>query len=63
MVHSKKSVPTKILKEIVPFQQEFPTWECDIKEDPFGHLELDKKFRLRFLTTLGVKLKPPTPQP
>jgi len=25
VVHSKKSVSTKVSKEIVPFQQEFPT--------------------------------------
>jgi len=42
-VHSKKSVSTKVLKEIVPFQQEFPTWECDVKNNPIGYPESDKK--------------------
>jgi len=41
------SVSTKVLKEIVPFQQKFPTWECDVKNNPIGRLESDKKFRLR----------------
>jgi len=27
----ENSVSTKVSKEIVPFQQEFPIWECDIK--------------------------------
>jgi len=31
VVHSKKYVSTKVSKEIVPFQQEFPMWECDVK--------------------------------
>ena len=45
MVHSKKSVSTKVSKETVPFQQEFQIQECDVKNDPIGHLEseLDKK--------------------
>ena len=43
VVHSKKSVSTKVSKEIVPFQQELPTWECDVKNDPIGQTESDKK--------------------
>jgi len=43
VVHSKKSVSTTFSKEIVPFQKEFPIWECDVKNDPIGHLESDKK--------------------
>jgi len=45
VVHSKKSVSTKVSKEIVPFQQEFPIWECVVKNDPLGHpeSESDKK--------------------
>jgi len=33
------SVSTKVSKEIVPFQQEFPIQACDLKNDPIGHLE------------------------
>ena len=42
MVQSKKSVSTEVSKENVPFQQ------CDVKNNPIGHLEseLDKKIRL-----------------
>jgi len=36
-------VSTKVSKETVPFQQEFPIWECDVKKYPIGHPELDKK--------------------
>jgi len=38
------SVSTKISKEIDPFQQKFPIWECDVKNDPFGHPESAKNF-------------------
>jgi len=43
------SVSTKVSKEIVPSQQEFPIQESDVKNDPIGHpeLESDKKIRLR----------------
>jgi len=34
---------TKVSKEIVPFQQEFPIVECDVKNDPTGHPESDEK--------------------
>ena len=34
------SVSTKVSKEIVPFQQEFPIYECDVNNDPMGHPEL-----------------------
>jgi len=37
------SVSTKVSIEIVPFQQEFPIWECDVKTDQIGHPESDKK--------------------
>jgi len=39
------SVSTKVSKEIVPFQQDFPIEECDVKNDPVGHpeSESDKK--------------------
>jgi len=32
VVRSKKSVSTKVSKEIVPLQQEFPIQECDLKK-------------------------------
>jgi len=39
------SVSTNVSKEIVPFQQEFPIQECDVKNDTIGHPESgsDKK--------------------
>jgi len=37
------SVSTKLSKEIVLFQQEFPIQECDVKNDQIGHSESDKK--------------------
>jgi len=39
------SVSTTVSKEIVPFQQEFLTYECEVKNDPIGQLESesDKK--------------------
>jgi len=37
------SVSTEVSKEIAPFQQEFPIWECDVKNDSSGHPESDKK--------------------
>jgi len=37
VVDSKKSVSTKASKEIVRFQQEFPIYECDVKNYPIGH--------------------------
>jgi len=36
-------VSTKVSNEIVPFQQEFPILECDVKNDPSRHPESDKK--------------------
>jgi len=54
VVHSKKSVSTKISKEIVPFQEKFPTYECNVKNNPIGHPESDKKIRLR-LRNPGLK--------
>jgi len=58
------SVPTKVSKEIVPFQQEFPI-ECDVKNDPIGHPESEKKIRLRHPVLSGIRLRPklPTPNP
>jgi len=44
------SVSTNFLKDIVPFQQEFPMWGCDVKNDPIGHLE-------------SASYKNPTPTP
>jgi len=40
------SASTKVSKEIVPFQHEFPILEFDVKNDPIGHpeSESDKKF-------------------
>ena len=32
VVNSKNSVSRKVAKEIVPFQQECLTWECDVKK-------------------------------
>jgi len=46
VVHSKiLHVSTKVLKEIAPYQQEFPILKCDVKNDPIGHpeSESDKK--------------------
>jgi len=37
------SVSTKVSKEIVPFEHEFPIYNCDVKNDPIGHPESDKK--------------------
>jgi len=42
VVYSKKYVSTKVSKEIVPFQQEFPILECHVKNDPIGHPESEK---------------------
>jgi len=56
VVHSKKSVSTKVSKEIVPFQQEFPILECDSKNDPIGHPESDKKIRLHSKTSDSATL-------
>ena len=58
------SVSTKVSKQIIPFQQEFPIYVFDVKNDPIGvpESESDKKptpappNNLRLLTT-------PTPQP
>jgi len=51
------SVSTKVSKEILPFQQKFPTYECDVKNDPTGHPESDKKIRLRLPVLLGIRLR------
>jgi len=48
-VQRKKSVSPQVSKQNVPFQPEFPTYECDVKNDPIGlpESELNKKIRLR----------------
>jgi len=42
------SVSTNVSKESVPFQQEFPIYECNVKNDPIAHpeSESDKTIRL-----------------
>jgi len=50
-------VSTKVSNEILPFQQEFPTYECDLKNDPIGHPESDKKIRLRLTVLIGIRLR------
>jgi len=62
MVHSKKSVATKVSKEIVPFQQEFPNLRVWCKNDPIGHLESesDKKICFWLPVLLGIWLYPET---
>jgi len=65
VVHSKKSVSTRVSKETVPFQQEFTISECDVKNDPIRlpESESDKNIRLRLLVLLGIRLQlhPKTP--
>jgi len=51
VVHSKNSVSTKVSKEIVPFQQEFPTLACDVKKWS------------NWTSGVGVGQKSPTPTP
>ena len=58
VVHSKKSLFQQKFKEIVPFLEEFSMQECDLKNDPIGHPESDKKIRLAVL--LGIRLHPKT---
>jgi len=41
--NSKKSLFQQKFNKKLPFQQEFPTQECDVKNDPIGHPESDKK--------------------
>ena len=59
VVHSKKPVSTKVSKEIVAFQQEFPVYECDVKNDPIAYPDLvsDKKIRLHLPVLLGIRLR------
>jgi len=55
------SVSTKVSKEIVPlFQQEFPIYECDVKNDLIGHPESDKNVPLRMLLGTRLRLHPKT---
>jgi len=56
------SVSTKVSKEIVLFQQEFPFHECDVKKDPTGHpkLESDRKIRLQLPVLSEIRLHPNT---
>jgi len=51
------STSAKVSKEIVPFQQEFPIQECDIKNYPTGrpYSESDNKIRLQ----LRLRLRKP----
>jgi len=49
------SVSTKVSKQIAPFQPEFPTFECDIKNDPIRHSESDKKIRLHVVSWSFVR--------
>jgi len=48
------SASTKASKAIVPFQQEFPTWECDVKNDPIRLLESEKKNLTPTLTVVNT---------
>jgi len=47
----------QVSKDIVPFQQDFPIEECDVKNDPIGHPESDKTIRLRLPVLLGIRLR------
>jgi len=53
------SVSAKVFKEIGPFQEEFPILECDVKNNPSGHPELEsaKNVRLRLPVLLGIRLR------
>jgi len=53
-------VPTKVSKEIHPFQQEFPIEECNAKNDLIGHPELESDNKL---TPTPSVVKNPTPTP
>jgi len=57
------SVSTKVSKEIVPFEHEFPIYNCDVKNDPIGHPESDKKSTsdYQFCKESDSTQKPPTP--
>ena len=57
-MHSKKSVSIKVSKEIQPSPQEYPFKECDVKNNPIGHPESDKKIRLPVLSE--IRLHPKT---
>jgi len=50
----------KFQKKLYQFQQEFSILECDVKNDPIGHLEWksDKKIRLPLPVLLGIRLYP-----
>jgi len=52
------SVSIKVSKEILPFPQGYPFKECDVKNDPIGHPESDKKIRLPVLSE--IRLHPKT---
>jgi len=56
------AVSTKVSKEIVPFQQEFPIQECDVKNYRIGHPKSDKEIPLRLpvLSGIRVQLRPKT---
>jgi len=57
VVHSKKSSFQQVSKENVQFQQELKTYVCDVKNDPIGLRESDKKIRLRLLVLLRIRIR------
>ena len=65
VVHSKKSVSTKVSKEIVPCQQEFPILECDAKmiQLDFRNRSRTKKSESDSKCCWESNQKPPTLQP
>jgi len=58
VVHVKKSVSTKVSKEIAPFQQEFPLLVCDVKT-----MQLDIWSRTKNPTPSVVRNPTLTPTP
>ena len=62
VVYSKKSQQdsTKVSKEINHFNRNSRFRECDVKNDPSGPPESDKKIRLRLPVMLGIRLHPKT---
>ena len=58
VLHSKKSLfQQKFQKMIVPFQQEFPIWKSNLKNDPIGPSESDKNIQLRLPVLLEIRLQ------
>ena len=56
VVHNKNSVSTKVSKEIVPFQKEFPTLESDVKM-----IQLDFRVGQKNPTPTPSVVRNPTP--